>query len=133
MAKCWALEESAVPVNSNRESICLYIQELYFIANLVLKYFYTSLNTAKLKKITLRSYFVSIFFNSFFFFNLSLYLHQQYPNGNPDDFADATDNAHEDAKGGGEAQCCDGNHEATLLHSELHGQEPEEVGQESGQ
>lgn len=62
-----------------------------------------------------------------------LQLHQQNADDDPDNLADAADDADEDAEGGGEAEGGDGEHETALLHAELHGQEANEVGKQRGE
>ena len=63
----------------------------------------------------------------------SSYLHQEDANGYPDDFADAADDADEDAEGGGKAEGGDGDDETALLHTELHREKAQKVGQERGE
>lgn len=61
------------------------------------------------------------------------YLHQEDADGNPDDFTDAANDAHEDAEGSGKAESGNGDDEATLLHAQLHGEEAQQIGQKRGE
>ena len=60
-------------------------------------------------------------------------LHQCNADDDPDDFTDTADDADEDAKGGRETEGSDGKDETTLLDTQLHRQEANEVGEERGE
>ena len=65
--------------------------------------------------------------------NLGFEFHEGDADDDPDDLTDTADDADEDAKGGGEAKGGDGEHETTLLDTQLHGQEADEVGKQRGE
>ena len=64
---------------------------------------------------------------------LGFELHEGDADDDPDDLTDTADDADEDAKSGGEAEGGDGEHETTLLNTQLHGQEADEVGKQRGE
>ena len=65
--------------------------------------------------------------------NLGSELHEGDADNDPDDLTDSADDADEDAKGCGETEGGDGEHETTLLDTQLHGQEADEVGKQRGE
>ena len=59
-------------------------------------------------------------------------LHKQKTYEDPDYLAHATDDTYKDAECSGEPHGSYGDDEAALLNSKLHGQEPDEIGQQRG-